>query len=160
MTPWWYFKPLSMLILPDTAGSSVHVQDVSRPLHGHTHIEFGKDTVFGLPTTRAKNLNQNFDPFLNFQKRPIQCPLLPSVRTIPVFFFSSKILIEVFSSCRGKPKNGIFSELYGGMTMQRSNLFGHIWAFGLGVVPLGTRIYTNPTSLKLAKKNRNYDVVY
>ena len=43
-----------------TAGSSVHVQDVSRPLHGHTPIDFGKETGFGLPTTRAKNRNQNF----------------------------------------------------------------------------------------------------
>ena len=41
------------------AGSSVHVQDVSRPLHGHTPKNFRKDTVFGLPTTRAKNRNQN-----------------------------------------------------------------------------------------------------
>ena len=32
---------------------------------------------------------------------------------------SSKILIAVFSSCRGKPKTGLFSEIYGGMTMQR-----------------------------------------
>ena len=33
---------------------------------------------------------------------------------------SSKILIAVFSLCRGKPKTGLFSEIYGGMTMQRS----------------------------------------
>ena len=43
-----------------TAGSSVHVQDVSRLLHGHTPIDFGKETGFGLPTTRAKKRNQNF----------------------------------------------------------------------------------------------------
>ena len=60
----WLYKK----ILP-TAGSSVHVQDVSRPLHGHTPIDFGKETGFGLPTTRAKNRNQNFGQFRGFKKK-------------------------------------------------------------------------------------------
>ena len=46
-----------------TAGSSIHVQDVSRPLHGHTPIDLGTETGFGLPTTGAKNRNQTFGRF-------------------------------------------------------------------------------------------------
>ena len=138
-----------------TAGSSVHAQDVSRPLHGHTPIDFGKETGFGLPTTRDKNRNQNFG-----QKKHCYCSdtrkewtlygsFLKNLEIGQILFFFNPFTDVIFrfqSTChcnwRGQHiyQRGFFSLMKCARFCSRT-LYGSF-------CPFCTRIYTKPTCLK------------